>query len=198
MATPGIGYKSTATSHCGYPCSNYGLHGHRHHNQGCTATATVTVTVSPTPTLTLSPGNKVTSCLGDTVQLTASGGNTYQWQPQSLTTNPQSSTTKTAPTQTTVFTITATNTTGCTTTDTIRVDVSTVDVTINGPTKVCANTIATITVSGANSYQWQPGGQSGNTITPTIDNATTFTVTGTGPSGCTDTAIDHDNTIRYD
>lgn len=47
---------------------------------------------------------------------------------------------------------------------------------------------ATLTATGANSYGWQPGSQSGASITVSPSEETTYTVIGTDANGCTDTS----------
>ncbi len=58
-------------------------------------------------------------------------------------------------------------------------------VTITGDT-VCAGSCATLTATGALTYQWMPYGQTTSTISACIYN-TTYTVTGYGSGGCVST-----------
>jgi hypothetical protein len=51
---------------------------------------------------------------------------------------------------------------------------------------VCANSLDTLTATGANTYSWNTG-QSGASITVTPTQQTTYTVTGTATNGCTGT-----------
>jgi hypothetical protein len=54
---------------------------------------------------------------------------------------------------------------------------------------ICVGNSTSITASGAVSYNWTPGNLSGATITISPATTTTYTVTGTGINGCTNTAI---------
>jgi gliding motility-associated-like protein len=92
-------------------------------NNGCSATNSVTIGISTVGggLLVSAIPDSITIMLGDSVQLSASGGITYSWSPAtglSCTTcpNPFAS-----PTETTTYTVTATDQNGCTGTDTVRV-----------------------------------------------------------------------------
>lgn len=57
------------------------------------------------------------------------------------------------------------------------------------PASVCAlNPTSTLSASGGVSYVWNPGGIPGNSVNVTPGSTTTYTVTGTGSNGCTNTA----------
>ena len=136
-------------------------------------------------------------CDSGLVQLQATTPNNlanYQWQPQSLVTSPQSQNTSATITQTTIFTVTATDPqTGCTYSDTTKVTVNAnPPILISGPMVICQGGQVQLTASGGVQYQWQPAGSLSCTScqAPTASPiaTTTYTVTGTDPYGCT--AID--------
>ena len=96
----------------------------------CNVSATSTVTVG-SPTIALS---NQTICAGSSATLTASGANTYTWQPGGLVGNPVVVT----PGATTVYTVTGTNLAGCTGSTTAVVTLSN-----------CATTCTNCVVLGA-------------------------------------------------
>lgn len=63
----------------------------------------------------------------------------------------------------------------------------TVTATISNTT-VCDGTTITLTASGATTYNWMPGNLSGASVTDVPTVSTTYTVTGTEPTGCLSTA----------
>ncbi len=155
---------------------------------GCKDTAFVTVTVNPLPTITVSAArNKV--CEGDTVQLTATGGLPYSWNPNnglSCQTCPNPIATMQYPT---TFTVTG-QFNGCSDTASVFVDVIAKPVVSAGPDKeYCIGGSVTLNVTGANTYTWSPAtALSCTTCTSPVANpsaTTTYTVTGVDSIGCT-------------
>ncbi len=59
-------------------------------------------------------------------------------------------------------------------------------ITITPDTSLCSGSSVTLTATGANTYSWSPGGQSGNSITINPAITTTYSVTGT-TNGCSNT-----------
>ena len=82
----------------------------------CTSTATVTVTVIPSPTASISPANPQI-CNGSSITLTASGGNTYSWNPGGAT----SAAITISPGSNTSYTVIATLANGCSDSETVNV-----------------------------------------------------------------------------
>lgn len=88
---------------------------------GCTFTTTKTVTVNDQASITVTPPNPKV-CANQSITLTASGGNSFTWQP--ATGVPSSGSTITiAPTATTTYTVIGTDELGCTGTATVTVTV---------------------------------------------------------------------------
>jgi len=149
----------------------------------CPNTATVTVIVNPIPTTSASATSD-TLCSGGSTVATATGGNTFSWNPGGFS----GATVNVSPTSTTTFTVTGTSG-GCSDTATVTIVVNpipTVSISASNDT-ICAGDSIILTASGANGYAWNPGGFSGSIVnlSPTI--TTTFTVTGTDVNGCTNT-----------
>ncbi len=146
----------------------------------CTATATSTLTVEPIPTICLPDTVKL--CPGTCASLNAANGPckaqsvglTYSWAPATgLSGNTNSYYVTACPTQTTTYTVTATNKAGCSKTGTVTVMYyPRPNYTLNAHAS-CAgecNGVAVATVNGYDApftYSWSPGGQ-------TILNATTL------------------------
>jgi PKD repeat protein len=88
----------------------------------CVDTAYVNVLVHPRPVFDVS--NDTTICVGDTVQLMASGGFEYLWTPINLLDDPTSATPRAFPSTTTTFRVTAISEFGCSSTSTVVVAVA--------------------------------------------------------------------------
>ncbi len=149
-------------------------------NFNCTTTASVLVTVNPLPTASIS--GPTTTCAGNNVTLTASGGGTYLWS-----TGASSNPLNINPTSSATYTVTVTNSsTGCSATanHTINVNANPV-VGIAGDTIICEGYSTTLTASGGNNYSWSTGETTASiTITPPLGNSVyTVTVTNTS-TGC--------------
>ena len=150
---------------------------------GCSATAIRTVVVNPI-IVNISGSSGTLSC-GQSVNLSASGANSYIWQPGSFT-GPSITLT---PLTTTTYTVTGTTTAGCTANYTRIVNVYPTSVNISGSsgTLNCGQSV-NLSASGTNTYSWQPGSFTGSNAILTPLTTTTYTVTGTTAAGCTATA----------
>ncbi|MDD5570962.1 MAG: gliding motility-associated C-terminal domain-containing protein [Bacteroidales bacterium] len=143
---------------------------------GCTNTSSTVVIVNPQITIGTT-GN--TACSGTCTTVTATGADYYTWN-----TGQTGPTISVCPTVSTTYYVTGANTFGCTGTNSAVVTINaSPNLTATGG-QVCGGTCTTISASGANTYTWSTG-QNGNTISvcPTIN--TTYNVTGTNTSGCT-------------
>jgi len=147
-----------------------------------TGTQTVTVTVNSNPTISISPSTAAI-CSGGSIQLTASGANSYAWSP---TTNLSSSTVANptaSPANTTTYTVTGTAANGCTATASriVTVNSNPVPPTIANQT-ICQGQTATFDAgAGFSSYSWNTGA---TTRTITTGTAGTYTATVTNANGC--------------
>ncbi len=129
------------------------------------------------PTVSIS-GN-TTVCNGQSLNLTASGANTYTWS-----TSAQTTTISITPSVTTNYTVVGTNTAGCigSTVTTIVVN-ATPTITVNSGA-ICAGNSFTMVPSGANSYTFSNGSA---VATPSANSS--YTVTGTNTVGCVSNAV---------
>jgi hypothetical protein len=115
----------------------------------CSTSDTITVTVSSGPSITVSASNTIV-CLGQSVVLTATGGDSYQWAG-----GPATAQYTVTPTTSGVYMVTGMhNLNSCVMDTTISVDVVIPNVTFPGNTQVCAGGSVTLTASGADLYTW--------------------------------------------
>jgi hypothetical protein len=150
---------------------------------GCSNTATKTITVNPLPNVVAS-ASSTSICAGASTTLSATGAATYTWMPGSLTGSPT-----VTPTTTTTYTVTGTNASGCTNTATIMISVNaTLPVVASASsTSLCMGASSTLSATGAATYTWMPGNLTGSPVVSPIS-TTTYTVTGTSASGCSNTS----------
>ncbi|HRK29267.1 MAG TPA: HYR domain-containing protein, partial [Chitinophagales bacterium] len=162
---------------------------------GNTGTCLATVTVGPMLSATASSNSPV--CLGGTIELTATGGVSYQWSGPNGFSGSGATPTRTGATGPMggLYVVTVTAAGGCTTVLSTSVVVQSNPTTgISGTTNLCAGGAITLTASGGTDYQWAgPAGFSGIGQTISISNATTanggaYTVTATNAGGCSATA----------
>jgi len=156
----------------------------------CTSTDTVVVTINPLPTA--NAGNDTTICIGDSIQLNATGGTSYSWTPIGSLTNPNIANPIAFPNTTTTYIVTVTDGLGCVDTDTVIVTVATLPViTITNDTTICDGACANLIATGGTSYSWSPTtGLSNPNIAnpiacPTVN--TTYVVTVSNAASCTNT-----------
>lgn len=146
----------------------------------CTGTTNIQLTVSQLPTVTINSSSS-TVCAGVATQLSASGATTYTWLPSQT----QSSTISVMPTTNTTYTVRAANP-GCPARNaTISINVLPLPTLVvsSSSSLVCAGEAVALAASGANSYAWSTGANSGVMIVnPT--STSTYTVIGTNSNGC--------------
>lgn len=150
---------------------------------GCTGTASVTVSVNPAPTITAS-ASPASLCSGESATISAAGGNTYTWSPSG-----SGASFSATPTSTATYSVTGTNANGCSGTATVSVTVNplpAIAVTAS-PAVICIGFSTSITASGGTNYSWDSG-QTTASFTDAPATNTTYTVTGTDASNCSNTA----------
>ena len=146
---------------------------------GCSSTDEVEVLVNALPTA--DAGSDMGICIGTETMLVASGGDGYAWSTGKIT-----SSITVMPTQTTTYTVTVTDVNGCTDTDEVEVEVYNLPTADAGADmEICLNENISLSVTGGVSYVWDNGETTATiTVSPLI--TTTYTVTVTDASGCTD------------
>jgi gliding motility-associated-like protein len=137
-------------------------------------------------------------CIGDTLQLSASGTDFFVWSPAATLDNPNSPTPRAFPDVTTTYTVTGfDNVLNCVTIDTIRVDVITgtpIQISSNDASdpenpRICEGAAVRLIVSGAVSgYRWEPSiGLDDSTAASPIarpTETTTYRLVARTPNGC--------------
>jgi len=138
-------------------------------------------------------------CIGQSGQLQASGGSSYQWAPSTGLSNPASTNPMVTVTETTTYTVVVTDANGCQDDDAVTVTVHelpTVIATANDNT-LCPGDTAALSAVGALNYQWSPNlfisANTGDAISAWPPSDFTWTVYGTDAFGCA-----HDTTVAID
>ena len=159
--------------------TNYTVTGTDTH--GCINTATTTISVNPLPPVT---AGSATICAGQqTATLVAAGAQTYTWSTTATTASITLS-----PTVTTNYTVTGTHANGCTNTATAGILVNALPLVSAGSATICiGQQTATLTAGGAQTYTWSTTATT-SSITASPALTTSYTVTGTNATNCTNTA----------
>lgn len=142
-------------------------------------TVSQSTTVLPLPTAAIVASGPTTFCAGDSVLLTASGGNTYLWSTGATTASIYVSAAGT-------YTVTSTNACGsAAATQTItNSPLPVASISASGPTTFCPGGNVTLTASGGGTYLWS---NSNTTSSITVNSAGLYIVAVTNTCG-TDTA----------
>lgn len=158
---------------------------------GCKDSLNIKVTVNDLPTATVSPGAAV--CPGDSLQLNAGGGLSYEWSPAAGLSNAFIANPKASPAVPTTYTVTVVNATGCRSTVTTTVSLKEKPTAAASPAvQICTGDSAQLDASGGVSYQWIPAfglsnaGIANPKASPSSN--TLYQVIVTNAQGCRDTA----------
>ena len=151
----------------------------------CAESTSMNVTIN---SATADAGTNQTICLGESVTLTATGGNTFLWDNNVTQGTPFTPTT----TGTTTYTVVVTDGNLCTSTDQVDVIVNSLPPADAGTDQmICPGAQVTLTATGGTSYAWDNGVVQGVPFTPATTGTTTYTVTVTDANLCTATdAVD--------
>ncbi len=152
-------------------------------NNGCINQNVVTVTVHPQILLSIAGTNTV--CSGNTLTLTALGNaNTYTWS-----TGSSSASITLSPIVNQTITLIGEDLNGCSASTSYSLSVLDLpQISIQSKSVMCLGEQAVITASGALTYFWNTG-QSGNSISVSPPNTTTYSVTGTAANTCSSNAV---------
>ena len=159
-------------------------------SNGCTGSTTSVVTVNPLPALTSTPALSI--CNGLSGTLTATGAATYSWTPSTGINAITGSTVTANPTTSTTYTVTGVSSAGCSSTSTSVVTVNTSPtISVNSAT-ICSGSSVNLLATGADSYTWSPAiglnTTTGSVVTASVNQNTTYTVSGLSTAGCIGTA----------
>ncbi len=158
---------------------------------GCVGNSYVFVSVNPGANISVSPSNS-TICQGNSFNINAFGGSTYQWMPATGLSTTTGSSVTASPVTPVTYTVTGTNASGCSGSATTEVNVVTLPVVTGIADKytLCTGDSATLSVSGAIDYSWSPStglsSTTGATVTANPSVTTTYTVLGVSGLNCED------------
>lgn len=156
----------------------------------CTYLDSVRVDVQPLPVFSVNA--PVEMCLGDSVQLTASGGDLYQWSPAAALNDASISSPLAFPAGNATFTVMITESV-CNVSQTLTTEVTVLPlpgISASSSNDIdCSNDRSQLTASGGVQYSWSPASSLDNASIPNplaMPTVTTlYTVTGTDAKGCT-------------
>lgn len=157
---------------------------------GCRDTASVKVTVAPPPTITSSANQVI--CAGESVQISASGGQSYQWAPAAYLDNPMIADPVASPPSSTMFTVTVTDSNGCVNQDSVFVQVNVLQAgAFVSDTAICKGESVELYANGFVNYSWSPSSSLSCSVCPrpvaTPGVTTVYTVYVADANGCKDT-----------
>jgi gliding motility-associated-like protein len=149
---------------------------------GCTSIDSVFVDVVNNPTAFA--GNDTSICMGDSLQLTATGGGAYLWSTSSTNANITVS-----PTTNTTYTVT-TSIGSCTATDDITITVLPIpNAQAGGDQTICLGDSVTLTATGGGTYIWSSGDASATTTVSPNATTTYYVTISNGTCDATDDVI---------
>ena len=148
---------------------------------GCSVTVAKQITVKPAPSVNISVFPPA-PCEGQQISLSASGANQYAW-----TSGGTTAVINVTATNNGVFGVSGTNAQGCAGTASVMLSTRpNPTVTATGASNICVGETATLTGSGASSYQWVSSSSflQANPVMVSPSSSTTYTVIGTDNFGC--------------
>lgn len=158
---------------------------------GCKGKDSLEIDVNPIPDVVANQSNIITICLGDSVQLNATGAVNYTWDDSPYISNDTIGSPIVFPDTSTYFVVNGASAEGCVDEDSVLVNIYNNIFQTLGDTVMCMGDSISLTIAGGDSsaiYSWQPTssiiGYDGNTIQINPESSTEYTVTIQGNSGC--------------
>lgn len=161
---------------------------------GCKASLTKRLVINPTPIVTIAPAGNQLLCRGNSMNLTASGANSYSWSPTNGLSCTSCANPIATPLVSTQYVVTGTAINGCSSTDTISISVpQPFKISTLPNDSICIGQHTFLGVSGANNYLWSPSTDLSSATSPNPRAepkvTTTYQVIGFDAFNCfTDTA----------
>ena len=160
------------------------------YNGVCIDSSQVNVFVLASPNA--NAGNDVDICFGDSIQLSASGGNTYLWTPNDSLSNNSINNPIAWPSDTTQYIVLVTDTTTCFNYDTVNVNVRPLpNPNLSNDINICIGDSTQLNASNGITYLWTPNDSlSNNSISnPFVwpSDTTTYTVSIVDAFSCSNT-----------
>jgi len=142
-----------------------------------TVSTDVEVVVNPLPAA--NAGNDQTICAGESVTLTASGGQDYSWNSGANTASISDS-----PTQSTTYQVLVTDANNCSASDEVEVFVNQLPVADAGNDQaICQGETATLSASGGDTYSWNIG-ETASSVSVSPTETSTYEVLVIDGNGC--------------
>ncbi|HYV94806.1 MAG TPA: PKD domain-containing protein [Chitinophagales bacterium] len=153
----------------------------------CIGKDSVTITVNSLPQI--DAGTDTSLCVGDAIQLQASGGISYQWDPSYYLSDSTISNPIASPPFTFNYSVTGTDSNGCSGIDNVIINVYALpQIAIHVDSAMCFGDTLAMFATGANYYQWQPttglSAPDNNSTLAFPQTTTTYTVYGYGANNC--------------
>ncbi len=130
-------------------------------------------------------------CLGDSVQLVATGGEIYTWNDNNFISDVNSDSPYVTPEINQTFVVSVTNDKGCTDNAMIPIMVSTLATNAGIDKTICAGESVKLQAQGGETFLWEPANllndNSFSNPIATVNETTTFTLTATNEEGCSST-----------
>jgi gliding motility-associated-like protein len=153
----------------------------------CTSIDSIIIQLFPDPQAFA--GNDTIICIGDSIQLNASGGQSYQWLTSTFISNVNIANPVIFPPNSIAYVLEVTDANACKAMDTIMVGIDLgPNTNAGGNRKTCLNDTLLLQGSGANSYLWSPAGLVNNPFNPNtytvLQSDTSLILTGFNTRGC--------------
>lgn len=121
---------------------------------GCSSSDTITIEVNNPPVVTTISDQVI--CKGDIINIWASGGDFYNWNPTGSCANCDSTLVK--PSTSTTYTVAVSDSNGCVSNDSVEVTVNPIpEGIVQNDTTICLGATVKLNTSGANTYTWSGG-----------------------------------------
>ena len=156
---------------------------------GCISYDSIEVLVKLPPSIVINP-SIASVCLGDSVNVIATGALTYSWSPLTNNSSPNNDSTSLFPSINTSFSVIGTDQYLCKDTATIVISVNPLPIINVTPAvdTICMNGTTILTASGGISYTWTPTSglsqSTGSTVTASPSVPTSYIVVGTDANSC--------------
>ncbi|HLP34145.1 MAG TPA: T9SS type A sorting domain-containing protein [Bacteroidia bacterium] len=152
-------------------------------------TANNLINVSALPNVVINSA-KDTVCIGDSIQLNASGASSFQWSASSTLSSTSIANPYAKPVFTTAYNVTGTDANGCSNNASKTINLNQLPIVSVTPATpfILSGSSIQLTASGADTYQWAPptglSTTTGAVVTANPATTTTYTVTGTDSKNC--------------
>lgn len=153
----------------------------------CKDTAQIQIVVHQLPILILSPDSSL--CIGDSLQINASGAFSYSWFPVTGLNTSSGTAVTASPLVTSQYYVTGTDNNNCSSTDSLIITVDSLPIaSITGIASICTGDSTILTASGGGTYLWSTG-ETAVAIKVSPGSTQTYFVVATNSNNCIDSAI---------